>query len=304
MFISKDGTTRLWLYRAFAWIWRFRTLVVCESAFANDIAPTILRRRFFGYWLHLDVSRSNAQQLLFLEGTRYIGERKLLWSLARPGSVVVDIGANIGYYTLLIEARVSRSGKIIAFEPEPDNLIELRLNVEQNLLKNVEIRPFAVGATPGVVAFARGINGGVSEDGALLADTAIKVPMVALDDVLDGPVDLIKIDVEGYEGEVLAGARKVIERWRPNLFVEIHPRMIAGVHTVDSLFGFLSNYYSNIELYQSAQMQTIPRKILSRYFSIGNVQTLSSLEAVALRCRQGLQDTFWAVCRSQNKSRI
>ncbi len=73
---------------------------------------------------------------------------------------------------------------------------------------------------------------------------------VALDDVLTERVDFIKIDVEGYEGQVLEGARKSLERWKPNLFLEIHPAMLAGSHTLESILDLLSRYYDDIRFYQ------------------------------------------------------
>ena len=286
------------LVRAFASLWRFRTLELSARVFQGAASPCMLERRFLGYSLHLDVSRSSAQRLLYLEGARYVSEMRLLRDLVAPGATVVDVGANIGYYALLFAQLAGARGRVIAFEPEPDNLVELRLNVEANGLANAEVRPQAVGSAAGVVAFARGINGGVQAAGA--ADT-VEVPMVALDEALQGRVDAIKIDVEGYEGEVLAGARGIIERWRPHLFVEIHPALLAPGHTVDALFDFLFRYYEQVTLHEPARRQSFGRKIASRYLGIGAIETLPSREVVAARARQGRQDTFWAVCRSPQR---
>lgn len=293
------GDSRLAFLRLIANLWRFRTLAFSERAFRHVASPCILQRGFCGYSLHLDVSRSNAQRLLYLEGERFVSELGLIESLVVPSDAVVDVGANIGYYTLLFAKAIGEGGSITAFEPEPDNLVELRLNVERNALKNVVIHPFAVGAGEGMVAFKRGINGGVSETVTTEVGTEVQVRMVALDEVLTAPVHVIKIDVEGYEGEVLRGARKTIERWKPNLFVEIHPRMMTGNHTVDGVFDFLWAYYANVELYQPARNQSALRKMMSRYFGLGSVEALPSREVVASLSQRGLQDTFWAICRSR-----
>lgn len=289
-----------WTYlaaRAAAWAWRFRTLAFAERIFGGARAPCILKRRFMGYALHLDVSRSNAQRLLYLEGERFVGERGLVSELVRPGDTVVDVGANIGYYALLAARIVGPRGRVLAFEPEPDNLVELRMNIERNGLGMVEIRPVAVGAQAGTVSFLRGINGGVTGGAADDGASTVQVPMVALDDVLEGPVGMIKIDVEGYEGEVLAGARRVIERCKPRLFVEIHPRMLAPGHTVDSLFDFLFGHYGDVRLYQPARVQGAFAKLASRYLGLGAVEAMASRDDVASRSRAGTQDTFWAICR-------
>lgn len=109
---------------------------------------------------------------------------------------------------------------------------------------------------------------------------------------------MIKIDVEGYEGEVLRDVWRTIERWRPNLFVEIRPRMLAENYTVDGILKFLWTHYADVELYQLAQWQSIVSKVLSRCFEAGRIDALQSRDIVISRCEQGLQDTFWAVCRS------
>lgn len=289
-----------WTYlaaRVVAWAWRFRTLAFAERVFAGLPSPFLLKRDFMGYALHLDVSRSNAQRLLYLEGERFVGERDLVRDLLRPADIVVDVGANIGYYSLLAAGIVGPGGRIIAFEPEPDNLVELRMNVERNGLGMAEIRPVAVGACAGTVSFLRGINGGVTGHAGEGGAPTVRVPMVALDDVLEGHVDAIKIDVEGYEGEVLEGARRIIERCKPRLFVEIHPRMLAPGHTVDSLFDFLYGRYGDVRLYEPARIQGAFAKLASRYLDLGSVQAMSSREEVASRSKSGIQDTFWAICR-------
>jgi FkbM family methyltransferase len=286
---------RLRVFKAIAWIWRFRTFALANTAFKNCRAPCIVTRRFFGYELYLDVSRSNAQRQLYLVGERFIHETELVNSLLKPGATVVDVGANIGYYVLLIARAVGAEGRIVAFEPEPDNLIELRMNVEGNSLSNVDVRPFAVGAETGEIAFATGLNGRVCGD--LVARDTVRVPLVALDSALAEPIDVIIIDVEGYEGQVLAGARKTIEQRRPNLFVEIHPTLLYEEYTVEGVLDFLHYYYPDITLYQSIARPGLSRKI-GRYLGRPNTVKLTR-QAVREACREGKQPTFWAVCRAR-----
>src|SRR5262249_15982394 len=145
-------------------------------------------------------------------------ERFLLRRLLRPGLKVVDVGANIGYYALLTARFIGPEGSISCFEPEPDNVGELERNVERNRLGNVRVLPIAAGEADGEVSLHPGINGKVAVDGS----GSLTVPMRRLDSVLSGPVNLIKIDVEGYEGHVLAGAERLLAAHRPLLFVEVH----------------------------------------------------------------------------------
>ena len=288
---------QLLAFRLYAWIWRFRLLAFAARIFGKLVNPTLLKRRFCGRWLYLDVARSNAQRLLYLEGERFMTELPIISGLAAPGDVVVDVGANIGYYALLFEKCVGPEGRIIAFEPEPDNLVELRMNVERNALRNVDIRPSAVGATGGVVNFARGINGGILEGSAGATGSEVQVPMTRLDDAVFGAVDLIKIDVEGYEEEVLRGALETIKRGRPRLFVEIHPTLMTDGRTPDGVMRILQEHYSRIELCQPRRNVASWRKVLARYTGIGAVERLPSWEIVAERCQAQRQDTFWAICR-------
>jgi FkbM family methyltransferase len=291
------GPFRLLAFRLYAWIWRFRLLAFAGRVFGNLSNPTLLRRRFCGRWLHLDVARSNAQRLLYLEGKRFMTELPIVSRLAEVGNVVVDVGANIGYYALLFEKRIGPGGRIIAFEPEPDNLVELRVNVERNGLRNVDIRPCAVGASAGVVNFTRGINGGVLDGSAGATGCEVQVPMTRLDDALSGTVDLIKIDVEGYEEEVLRGALETIKQGRPRLFVEIHPTLMRNGRTPDGVMKILREHYSQIELYQPIRDASAWRKVLARYTGVGAVERLPPWDVVARLCHTGRQDTFWAVCQ-------
>src|SRR5215831_18680612 len=136
---------RLARLRAFAW--RFHTLPASARAFAGAARPLVLSRRLFGCELQVDVSRSNVQRLLYLEGERFIAERRLVRRLLAPGMRVADVGANIGYYLLLIESAVGPGGRVTCCEPDPDNLCELRRNVAANEFRNVEVVAAAAGAS-------------------------------------------------------------------------------------------------------------------------------------------------------------
>jgi len=290
---------KLRLARLLAWTWRFRTLALSAALFGRTASPCVLRRRFLGHWIYVDVSRSSVQRLIYLEGERFIAELPLVRDLARPGYTVVDVGANIGYYTLLFESVVGVTGRIVAFEPEPDNLAELRVNVEKNSLRNVTIEPCAVGARSGTVAFARGINGGVRDDAVSSTGDEVRVPLVTLDEALSGAVDLIKIDVEGYEEEVLRGATRTLRTQRPALFVEIHPGLMTGGRSAERVVDLLAGYNPEVEFYQPARDQSTAAKVLSRYLGVGCIERLPGTGAVIERCRRQVQDTFWAVCRAR-----
>jgi FkbM family methyltransferase len=138
---------------------------------------------------------------------------KLVMGLLRPGDVAVDVGAMIGYYTVIFAKHVQAHGRVYAFEPDPENFALLESNVGMNGYGNVTCRRAVVGAEAGRgklwrAPSNRGDNHAFPGEGR----EAIDVDVVVLDDVISEPVDLVKIDVQGYESHVLAGMRALIER--------------------------------------------------------------------------------------------
>lgn len=160
-------------------------------------------------------------------------EVSLFEKLAGCGGHVVDVGANIGVYTCSGAARLGAGGRLTAFEPVPENLGHLRANIARNGLDAlVEVAPMAVGESPGELT----LHLSADQSGKHSADArnagagaaSVTVPMTSLDAYLDGrTADLIKIDVEGYEGFVLRGADATLES-RPTLMFEVHPELQAN----------------------------------------------------------------------------
>src|ERR1041384_6865770 len=87
--------------RGTAFLYRLNTLRLAGMIFRGVTSPTLVKRRYFAKSLVLDVSRSNAQQLLWLQGQRFVQESQLFRRLVEPGMTIVDVGANIGYYALM-----------------------------------------------------------------------------------------------------------------------------------------------------------------------------------------------------------
>lgn len=145
----------------------------------------------------------------------------------RPGQTVYDIGAHVGFYTLLSSRLVGPSGRVVAFEPSPRNLDYLTRHVELNRLSNVTIIPAGVGERTGRCRFEVGATNAM---GHLSSAGEIDVPVIDVDTfVLSGsapPPDVIKMDIEGGEFGALRGAVDVINRWRPLIFLATHSEEI------------------------------------------------------------------------------
>lgn len=150
----------------------------------------------------------------------------------REGDWVIDIGANVGHYTLRMAELVGRSGRVLAFEPVPETFELLTANVSAVGAQNVSLFNVAVSARAAVVTLAmpRFETGLVNYYMAGLTSTAkfacdpgteFEVLTIAVDDlVLPRRIALIKIDVEGHELNVLQGMEALLRREHPLLVVE------------------------------------------------------------------------------------
>ena len=140
----------------------------------------------------------------------------------REGDVVYDIGANAGFFTLLASKLAGPKGVVYAFEPLPRNIDCLRKHVALNACENVRVLPFAAAARSGKTRFAIAHNpsqGGLSEHGEL------EVEIHSLDDLVAGGMErpaFMKIDVEGAESEVLAGASALLRESHPTILLSTH----------------------------------------------------------------------------------
>lgn len=169
----------------------------------------------------------------------------LLMGEVRSGDVVADVGGFIGLYAVALAKRVGDSGQVIAFEPDPENFAVLRRHVELNAVNaRVRLIPKAVGQSEGRVAFS---VGGAQSSLGNGEGKSIEVDVTRLDTAVpSGRVDILKVDVEGFEEHVLRGAAGVLgnPQRRPRvIFIEVHPYAwkTAGT-TSESLLGVLRGH--------------------------------------------------------------
>jgi FkbM family methyltransferase len=143
-----------------------------------------------------------------------------------------DVGANLGYYSWLVKS-LAPECVVRLFEPEPDNVVLMRQTIERGRLGNVVVRPVAVGDREAQMSFIRdpvsGFTGELAADSQSFAErhwglrrTTLTVQTVTLDTERGqaGPVDLIKIDVEGHEEAVFRGGRHTIATDQPIIIFE------------------------------------------------------------------------------------
>lgn len=159
-----------------------------------------------------------------------------------PGMIALDIGAQSGFYTLLLSKLVGPQGNVVAFEPFPANFRVLAENVRLNGLSNVIPRQEAVSAQSGELSLTMPPGQANLLAGPLLAGEATQdviVRAVSLDDwasASGSQINFLKMDIEGAETDVLRGAQRVLHDHRPIMVIELHGNNAGqGDHPVLSL---------------------------------------------------------------------
>lgn len=167
---------------------------------------------------------------LYLGNLFEVNEVRYVKKSLKPGMIFFDIGANMGYYTLIGAKLVGSSGQVHSFEPSPRMFQELRFNVELNNFNNVYLNNVALGNKPGLALLSRYDRGkevfGSLSDRAFPGKTIVgydEVGLETLDDYMVKNsivrVDIIKMDVEGAELLVLKGAKSFLKQCAPKIIV-------------------------------------------------------------------------------------
>ncbi len=173
-------------------------------------------------------------RLIYFLAMEPIVAQTLLGQL-NPGNVFLDLGANIGYYTLSGAQKVGPAGRVISFEPQPQICARLRENVTRNNLQHVTVHELALGEQDGsftlyIPPAEIGFGHASLSPQEFQNATAVEVQVRRLDDLLLPTLDrldVIKLDAEGAELSILRGARQLIEKFQPSIVVELNPETAA-----------------------------------------------------------------------------
>ncbi|MGQ0792547.1 MAG: FkbM family methyltransferase [Deltaproteobacteria bacterium] len=217
----------LWilLYRAFSP--RGEVLIECQGSRMFVLAE-------YGY--------GGVGNILLMRGVYEEYETELFKSLIHPGMTVIDIGANIGYFTLIAAKSLQGTGRVYAFEPEPNNFKLLAKSVRANDYKNIEIFPKAVSRSRGTLKLyvdkTSPVHPSFAKENVPESAGYIEVETVALDDFLaersgggdNGPA-LIKMDTQGAEGYVIEGAGRMLSRGDVKIIMEFWPLGLRNLGT-------------------------------------------------------------------------
>ena len=165
---------------------------------------------------------------------RFIKER-----LIQKGDIVFECGSHHGCTALLLSNWVGETGKVVAFEPNPSNFEIAKINLSINSVRNVELVKSAVGRNSDEVLLdISSSNSSILYDKSNNKSNLVK--SISLDSLEDVTPDVIKIDVEGFEIEVLIGAKRILKN-KPKLAIEIHvEQLIKYNYSVSEIFDLIN----------------------------------------------------------------
>ncbi len=215
---------------------------------------------------------------IYYGGVHEYAETAFLCSRVESGSICCDIGANVGYYSLLF-ASLAREGTVHSFEPVPLNFYVLCTNRLLNLFSNLVLNSCAVGDSNGTVGFV------VSRDSAFssFVDTGMKpkameisVPIVRLDSYCEqnavSRIDVLKVDVEGAEGKVLSGATELLgdrSRRPRTVMLELYePMLVRYESSIDQILCVMERFDYRPFVFSNGRPVPFQREHYNRLYNV------------------------------------
>ncbi len=213
----------------------------------NPKGEVIIQTRF-GFKIKINpVFDKNIENVIYERGVYEQGTVNFIQEFVKPGFHFVDVGANIGFLSLLAASLVGKKGKVSAFEPVSSTFDLLNENIQLNAFENTQVFPFALGnETKNVEIHSENKNRGGASIINHQKGKGESIEIQKLDGVLNQQkVDFIKIDVEGFEFEVLKGAENLIKTHHPILIIE-HTLEINHTAKPYEIYEWIQN----LEIYQ------------------------------------------------------
>ena len=187
--------------------------------------------------------RDDIGLVVLMTGSFEKAEIELARSLARRATTAIDVGANVGIFTVPLALVVGARGRVIAVEPSPQNVAQLEHNIRLNQLENVDLHPIALAAAPGEVELQLGADPAFHSTSTVVRSRAAAVATSVRAETLDAiwrdagspVVSFLKIDTEGAELDVLHGARELLDAYRMPILLEAKER--ERVRQLDALLA-------------------------------------------------------------------
>lgn len=220
-------------YSCVRWVRRF----FCEyipmkfHAFRADVNG-LVRWSVQDHVMMLNVTDTGISRELLLFGVHEANSTKVVQEIIKPGMCVLEAGANVGYYACMQAKLVGPTGHIYAVEPSPSNVEMLQRNIKENGFTNMTVLQSAFGAEDGEQPFyvdkRSNLSSFVKRDD-LGEYECIPMKIQTIDTyIADKKIDMIRMDVEGYEKEILLGAKETLSTRPPKyFFIEVHSELLA-----------------------------------------------------------------------------
>ena len=205
--------------------------------------------RFRGFRIYLGNKQARRYSVVNAEEEYNPLEMEIIKENVKSGDSVIDVGANLGFFTLPLSRFVGDKGRVFSFEPEPENFRALEKNILINKLQNVTLENLAIsnenGTTKLFISEDHGAHTIFEQTSHKVTGKSIDTHTIRLDDYfLEKSIDeisFIKIDVEGVEFEVLKGMKNLLEKnTHINLLIEFIPKQLLDFGTdPNELLDFL-----------------------------------------------------------------
>lgn len=241
----------------------------------------VLRQRFAQRQIHgsimrLDLHDPGISRALFFIGDREREHKYLLEKTLQGSETVLDLGANIGYYVLLEQKLLKKGGRIIGIEPHPKNFALLTSNVKLNKLSNVALIEGAVaeqdGHSPLYISRLSNVHSMIHANTSSDTGKQLEVKTYSLQTLTKkhGPIDFIRMDIEGYEQQILSSVISLAqqEHFGPTILFEVHAKKVNRKEFAETLqqlhvTGYSCRYLAtsslnSLQKYNLAPIASIP----------------------------------------------
>jgi len=220
------------------------------------------------------------------------------------GMHCIDIGSNIGYYAILESSKIGNNGMVWSIEPSPQNFETLSKNIILNQRKNIRCYNIAIGEKNDTIDFLISKKSNWSKiknetDHIGDGDKIIQVDIMTLDSFSEEneikKVDLLRMDVEGYERNIIEGSVNFLEKFKPIIMIEVH-KMIIGNNGINEFLEKLQLMNYECEYF-------IPRVFdVPIIGDLNDIKNKSIKELLTINKKYGLPDTFQLVLYHKNKT--
>ena len=229
----------------------------------------IIVKNVQGNGMYLDLKDEGISKDLILDGIREPESTREIAKILKTGNVVVEAGANIGYYALMESRLIGKKGVVYAVEPSPKNFENLNRNIKLNKITNMKTYQLAIGDKTGKakmnISPYSNLSSLVKQKNRRVTET-IEVKVTTLDSFLKGKrhPDFVRMDVEGYEYNILKGMKGILKSKKPiKIFIELHPHIMKKNQTIYVLKILKKHGFETRKVIRSvtvAEMKVMTRK--------------------------------------------